>query len=106
MVEDSKYVTFKKSVFEDFAAELCSLDGGWSLWERIRDQRLDDSVVIRRRDIFAAPALDVYSNSMLTCVEVLREVGQTEVADNLEEKAKYFHEQAVASWDTERKIPD
>lgn len=72
----------------------------------IVDARLDDAVVIRRQDVFAAPALDAYANSIQ--VALMLDPGN-EHAIRLREIADYFSEQAAKSWDNNghpRKLPD
>ena len=66
---------------------------------------VDDAVVIRRQDVFAAPALDAYANSILTAVELLPR--DHPAALRLRAVANFFHLQASKSWQTpNRKIPD
>lgn len=97
---DKKYVVFKAEEFSKWYQTVESKGGEVPM-------ALDDAVVIRRQDVFAPPALDAYSNAILTTVEIIRaDGGPIGRAENLEKIATYFHEQAALSWDTNRKLPD
>lgn len=65
---------------------------------------VDDAVVIRRQDVFAPPALDAYANSIQVAITAGGVEGNARV--RLARIADFFHEQAVLSWDTTRKLPD
>lgn len=75
---------------------------------------LEDAVVIRRQDAFAPPALDAYANSITIALGIMRNstIDDTPIDwdpdqhKRLQEIADYFHAQAVAAWETHRKIPD
>lgn len=64
---------------------------------------VEDAVVIRRQDLFAPPALDSYANS-ISIAAMMLEPGEQRL--KMQDVADYFHAQAVASWETERKLPD
>lgn len=107
-----KYVIFK---IEDWRYIADAFQRIWgeearATLEALADpRRVPDGVVIRRQDIFAPPALDAYANALLTAVQLLKADpgGYNErIVKDLEEKAQYFHEQAVLAWDTDRKVPD
>lgn len=76
------------------------LDGALSALDRAR---LDDAVVIRRQDLFAAPALHTYAAMMAIAVRLSKASPER---DRLHEIADYFHEQAVLADDEGRRIPD
>lgn len=117
-MRDDKYVVFKKSDFETLLKRLASI--GSIIEDELTsfpDIQLDDAVVIRRRDIFAPPALDAYSFAILTSLEGLKEITLgipyspdvekiNKRAVKLQEISDYFHEQAKAAWLTHRKLPD
>jgi len=73
---------------------------------------LGDAVVIRRQDVFAAPALEAYANAIQCVIDALQQVGITHdgnapsMVDHLRETADYFHEQAEKSYGEQRKVPD
>lgn len=100
MTTDGKYIVFKQSDFRPY------------LDNTFKAMACDDAVVIRRRDIFAPPALDAYSNAIMVAIQGIKAaVGQgNALADpdmirDLQNIADYFHEQAVEAWTTERKLP-
>jgi hypothetical protein len=106
--QDSKYVVIKKS---DITQKMNYYSGNPNLRDGIRvvmDMALSDAVVIRRQDVFAPPALDAYASGIAVALEVLTAAGhgESEGAKHLRSVADYFHEQAQASWDTHRKLPD
>jgi hypothetical protein len=78
---------------------------------------LEDAVVIRRQDVFAAPAFAEYAgqiNTFLDAMNTMVEMGAISALDErfstmmaeLEEKAEYFMAQSVLAYETESKIPD
>lgn len=66
--------------------------------------RVEDAVVIRKQDVFAAPALDAYSNAITCAVELMPD--DSPHKERLKDLADFFHQQAVESWIMDRKIPD
>lgn len=117
MMLDDKYVVFKRDDYDRFlnslikghsvmAAPIPAATWSWSA-AGIRPQPIEDAVVIRRQDVFAPPALDAYANNIYSATEILRMWDtDADVVKQLQSIADYFHEQAVASWETERKLPD
>lgn len=98
-MEDEKYVVFKKSELDKWLADV---GRDWMM-----PQRVMDAVVIRRQDMFAAPALEAYSNAMMCAVEALREaVPFDDRWERLRDIADYFHQQAEVSYMQARKLPD
>lgn len=107
MNDDEKYVVFKRSEFEN----LLDVHDAWGM----EMMRLEDAVVIRRRDLFAAPALDTYANSITIAIDVMcghdmpldEAIEASATIGRLQEIADYFHDQARKSWETQsRKLPD
>lgn len=92
MIKDEKYVVFKRS---DLA--------GLPFPEHI--QAVPDAVVMRRQDVFSPPALDAYANGIQVALTICKALF-IEPPEGLQEKADYFHQQAVAAWEADRKIPD
>lgn len=101
----------------------CVKIGDWlDAWEALKDvhmdasgqhaltklnkARLHDSVVIRRQDIFAAPAFAEYAGQISTTLEILEVLG-VDKPENLEEIRDYFFEQAeMARLVKHPKLPD
>jgi hypothetical protein len=105
---DEKYIVFKRDEFNKCMMALL-LEVDTSIVNDINSRQVSDAVVIRRQDVFAPPALDAYANSIAVAVKLAREFGgghNSLMLDDLEAAADYFHEQAVASWETDRKVPD
>jgi|SRR5688572_12790160 len=68
---------------------------------------LGDAVVIRRQDIFAAPALEAYANAITCVIDVLtNQSDPSGKSMDLRDIADYFHEQAEKSYEGQRKLPD
>lgn len=71
---------------------------------------LDDAVVIRRQDVFAAPALEAYANAIQCLIEAIDLVPYDADLDkskqSLRDIADYFHDQADRSYMIQRKLPD
>lgn len=64
---------------------------------------IEDAVVIRKQDIFAGPALEVYSAAIRTAIKVML---PGEDKDRLLGIADYFHEAAEDAYQTDGKVPD
>lgn len=86
---DQKYIVFKREDFENTSEVLLA--------------EIEDAVVIRLQDIFAAPALYTYYNSIQVAMTLLppnERAALLPIAD-------YFHEMATMADKTDhRKIPD
>lgn len=96
---NGKYVVFKRSDWELHKSQPGCMPESLAV---------EDAVVIRCQDVFAPPALDAYANAISVALE-LDAACTTEPnprATQLRAIADYFHEQAVLSWDTDRKLPD
>lgn len=96
--KDEKYVVFDRHSFSLWLGKHASrsqLDGL---------EEIPDSVVIRRQDMFAPPALHTYANSLAIAARLADATsGQ---AKQLQRIADYFHEQAVAAEAEAYKLPD
>jgi hypothetical protein len=74
-----------------------------------------DAVVIRRSDMAAPPIFDAYANFYLASIDQIKttlmefpNLDTPALQKHLQDAQKvadYFHEQAVASWNTERHFP-
>lgn len=107
--DDDKYVVFDR---EKFAVWLANAGSGIDL-TGLRE--IPDAVVIRRQDVFAAPTLFAYANSIRTATEIMEmcraEVGADRsqldpVADRLNSIADYFVTQAERAAKSASKVPD
>ncbi len=112
---NEKYAVFKREdVQEAFKAELgkpLEQTTVSTIYAKLTGAELEDAVVIRRQDIFAPPALEMYSSSILTAIQLakadLQEGDELPIQiKKLEEIAGYFQEQAELAYTTDRKIPD
>lgn len=108
---DEKYLVIKRSHLDKVLVEVAnrgqlnSMIGG--ILNEILSGELEDAVVIRRQDVFSAPALDAYAGAILAAVDVIQaaDVYHPSVT-RLLQIGDYFHEQAKLAWETNRKIPD
>lgn len=113
---DDKYITFKREDYETLLQQIggLGLHDVEEILQGLSEREVPDAVVIRRQDVFAPPALDAYSNSIMSTVELIGELYTTEPMpaglndklSGLKDVSTYFHEQAVESWNTNRKFPD
>lgn len=68
---------------------------------------VDDAVVIRLKDPFAATALFTYCNTILSFVELLEDQMSDEDHQRMIDIADYFHQQACVSQKIDNKrLPD
>ena len=135
-VDGSKYIVFKRNEFFELMGALAlppyfgqtttgrkeKAGAHWDcapiaedIQKAVAAVELDDAVVVRRRDIFAAPALEAYANAMQCVIEALNQRGIEHegngagysTVDRLRDIADYFHEQSEKSYsDANRKLPD
>lgn len=98
-MKDNKYIVFKRDEFFELAKEL-SLT--------IEPIALPDATVIRSQDLFAAPALHAYANSISVSMNILSGMlVDQKVTEQLREVSDYFHERAIEAEQIEyRKLPD
>jgi len=110
LVEDTKYIVFKRSEFYQMLgfvlseASLAGLNYEMPLALNEVDRiYLRDAVVIRRQDNFAAMALATYANSIgLVASTTPDEI----LARRLTNVADYFHQQSEAAAEQGYKFPD
>lgn len=93
---DEKYVVFKRGTEPGEWSER----GGLYLEDL---EPIEDAVVIRRQDIFAAPALNAYACAIQVAISMDPTHSRMQ---RLREIADYFHQQAEASAHTNTRIPD
>jgi hypothetical protein len=68
---------------------------------------VDDAVVIRLKDPFAATALHTYCSAILTVLDLMRDDMEEEEYQRMLDIADYFHQQAVESSKIEgKRLPD
>lgn len=96
---NGKYVTFKADEFRDWYQTVESKGGTVPM-------AVDDAVVIRRQDAFAAPALQTYASSIALTARLLSDNGQELAAKRLRGIADYFNEQAEIAMQDGGKLPD
>ena len=106
--KDEKYIVFKRAEWDHFMGQLADYaQPGHGLKD---PDELPDAVVIRRQDVFAAPALNAYACAIQAGLAVAASAGVSVAADyrmaRLSEIADYFHQQAEASAMTNTKVPD
>jgi hypothetical protein len=108
-MEDSKYVVFHREYHRQWMDE----------WPEVNPEEepreIEDAVVIRRQDVFAASALFSYANSIRTATEIMEmeraarggdRTDLDEMVDRLNEIADYFVGQAELASKSASKIPD
>lgn len=101
-VANGKYVVFKTEDFEAIAG-----DKGTATRNEFMRSAVDDAVVIRRQDHFAASALHMYANGIAMACKLLVEEGMdSPFVKSLQDTADYFHEQAVLAEAEAFKFPD
>lgn len=102
---DEKYIVFKRKDFQEFWERIggSGAKGIDGVWENAPDP-LQDATVIRGQDLFAAPALDSYANSIGVFVS-LADPGDPR-RDYLQSVADYFHRRADESRGIAFKTPD
>jgi hypothetical protein len=95
--EQPKYIVFKREEWED------TVD---PLGNRSFPTPLDDAVVIRLKDPFAATALFTYANTIMSWLELSTELPEEKYNDMLW-IADYFHQQACESQKIkDKRLPD
>jgi hypothetical protein len=94
--EEGKYIVFKLEDWKQFGGE-----------EWMGAQPVDDAVVIRLKDSYAASALHAYTNAILTVLDIMGDDMDPEVYQQQLNIADYFHQQATASGEIKNKrLPD
>lgn len=127
---DDKYVVFKRTDFFEMMGMLAlppytgktstgKVERAGAHWDcapiaaKIEDisgkYAVPDAVVIRRQDVFSAPALDAYASAIQVALEVLSATamaGNVDGLDELRDIADFFSDQAAKAWAEQRKLPD
>ena len=104
-MQDDKYVVIKK---ED-CGKLWQMLGGVPSQEFMDTLVVHDATVIRGQDLFAAPALHTYANSIGVAIAILEDLTWDDDNDptkGLQEVADYFHQRAVEAEEIGYKLPD
>ena len=100
-MSDEKYVTFKR---EDIYTFLRTVPAHQQMiFDGLGERELPDAVVIRRQDLFAAPALDTYA-SMIAMVA--GNISDPDQSKELLAIADYFADQARLAHEEGKKLPD
>lgn len=94
-MENAKYVVFKRQIWEDSYEN----DQHGFL------EPIEDAVVIRLQDVFAAPALWTYAHCIALAGSLLK-AGDDPHGDGLLKIADYFSEMATLAAESKSKIPD
>lgn len=105
-MDDEKFVVFKRDEFERWASRAVHQLG---LDVPLIPLAVDDAVVIRRQDMFAASALDTYADSIAVAISVMGMCSDDNVngtVSRLQRIADYFRAQAELARDTHGKVPD
>lgn len=100
---DDKYITFKRADWDKFissARMITAID-----MREFENYTLDDAVVIRTRDTFAAAALHTYANSIAVAAKCIGDL-MPDVSQRLQKIADYFHTRAYEADDTKSQLPD
>lgn len=103
-----KYVVFKKSEWDEVMKPYLGQQGARGYPVPLPDE-VEDAVVMRRQDVFAAPAFRVYANSMAASMVVAAKLvapGLHLESETISKIARYFQEQADLSEQEDRKVPD
>lgn len=94
--EQPKYVVFKIEDWKTFGGE-----------EWMGAKPLDDAVVIRLKDPFAATALYTYCNTIMSFIELLDDTMSENDRQRMLDVADYFHGQAMESEKIKgKRLPD
>jgi len=99
--EQTKYIVFKADDYAQWFKDGRRIQG--------LPQAVDDAVVIRLKDPYAASALHAYTNAILTVLDldIITENLDPAVYQEQVEIADYFHQKAMESGDIkQRKFPD
>ena len=99
-VRDDKFIVFKRAEWEAFWSDSPVLDEP--------PAPVEDAVVIRTGDVFAAPALHSYAASIAVAAKMGRNLDPQQHPEfaNLQRIADYFHERAVEADGRYSKVPD
>ena len=114
---NEKYVVFKRADLDTWLTWLISEaftvnEKVLSIFENAPLGEIEDAVVIRHQDIFAAPAFFEYAGQIGTFLEIaeayraLYSVHRTVDLENLGTIRDYFHEQGLLAQKSFHKLPD
>lgn len=104
-IDPDKYVVFHRDTFHGIIQQACSKLNSLQLAMDLTDVQLDDAVVIRKRDVFAAPALYAYAATIQSVIEV-QEASQKVDTDHLRELVDFFAGEADQARRIQGKVPD
>lgn len=102
-MSDNKYITFKREDWDSMHERHASIYH--NTLKALEDEALEDAVVIRTQDAFAAAALHTYANSIAVAARCIGELAPS-TSQRLQKIADYFHERAVEASDVKTKLPD
>lgn len=109
MINNDKYVVFRKSEFDRMMQAL-HLEAPASVVNHIRGQALDDAIVIRKKDTFAPTALYAYATGVLSAIEIMENthsvIPDPGTLDHLRDLADFFASQADDARQLHGRIPD
>lgn len=98
--EDAKYLVYKQEEMTGW------VEGNLAIAQTI-PAALDDAVVIRLKDPFAATALYTYCNTIMSFMELMEDTMTQEEHRRMLDIADYFHERAVSSEKIKgKRLPD
>lgn len=105
---NDKYVVFKREEWEESMGTYASQQRSRGYPVPLPDE-IDDAVVMRRQDVFAAPLFRIYANSIAASMVVAAKLvapGLHLKSEGLSKIAAYFQRQAELSEEEDRKVPD
>lgn len=108
MYQNDKYVVFKRADWEEEMLPYIGQQKARGYSAPIPEE-VDDAVVMRRQDIFAAPAFRLYAATIAASLAVAAKIvapGMVISNVRLEDTARYFDGQAELSEQEDRKVPD
>ena len=105
-VDPNKYVVFKRQEFDQWLDQLHDALLPLAQLPELPGE-CKDSVVIRLQDRFAAPALDMYADSIALGISFMKSLGLNGIqAKRLTAIADYFKECSETSRNMHTKLPD
>ena len=97
--EQTKYIVFKADDYAQWFKDGMRIQG--------LPQAVDDAVVIRLKDPYAASALHAYTNAILTVLDLLGDKLDPDTYQEQLDIADYFHQKAVDSSEMKgKRLPD
>lgn len=101
-MQDQKFIVFKR---DEFVAWRNQAEIGGAHHDIPEPHHLEDAVVIRKTDAFAAPVLHAYASMVLTAMEVLRDGSGEASYRDLESVHDYFMNAAQEADETQKRFP-